>query len=608
MQGAGAKGEGASQRPSRTLLHILHILLKTDAVNNMDETAVNMLNCREKLLDNEYADYIISFNGNVEGLEEYFQGDCLQVLDNNLAIVTLPRQNINLMSVITQLYYMVPKCYGLMDSTNLEAGGIIRTQNQPVLNLRGRGTIIGVVDTGIDYRNRLFRNEDGTTRIATIWDQTIRTGRVPEGFFYGSEYTRQEINEALRSEEPLKIVPSMDTQGHGTFVTGIIAGGKDEEADFTGIATQAEIAVVKLKQAKPYLKDFYFIDEEEVYQETDILYGISYLINYARKRNMPISIYLGIGTNSGDHSGEGALNSYLTRLNSASGTVISIAAGNEGNARHHAAGIVTENDEYATVEINVGSGESGFILEVWGDSPNIYAVGFVSPYGEVVERIPPRFMTRQRIPFFLERTVIEVSYVLVEEFTGRQLIFIRMTEPTEGIWRIRIYATGNRNKPYNMWLPIRGFVSEDTFFLQPEVETTITNPGNSRGPICTTAYNHLTNALYFEAGRGYTSDGDIKPDLAAPGVDIYGPSIPAGNYVRRTGTSIATAHTAGAAALLMEWGISRGDVPRLNGTQIKRYLLRGASRNTNMDYPNPLWGYGTLDLYATFETLQERSP
>ncbi len=87
-----------------------------------------------------------------------------------------------------------------MDALN--ETGISTVQNYPALNLDGRGIMIGLVDTGIDYTNEIFKDLDGRTRIVGIWDQTIQTGRPPEGFFYGTEYTQRQINEALRSEEP----------------------------------------------------------------------------------------------------------------------------------------------------------------------------------------------------------------------------------------------------------------------------------------------------------------------------------------------------------------------------------------------------------------------
>jgi len=572
----------------------------------LDQLA-DITDCREAILSNDYADYVVTYNGDRQALIDELEGQCLKLIDDYLAVVTIARKAPDLIDLVPQLYSIIPKCYGLMDPTSLEASGIIQVQNQPVLNLSGRQTLVGIIDTGIDYTNRIFRQADGSSRIIEIWDQSVQTGTPPEGFAYGSEYGKDQIDQALRSEDPYSIVPSRDEQGHGTFVSGIIAGGSDEQGNYTGIATEAGILVVKLKQAKEYLREYYYIREEEVYQETDILMAICYLQLQARKRMLPISIYIGVGSNSGDHSGRGPLPAYLSRLCTSPGIAISVPAGNEGNARHHNSGVIGDTEPYRVIEVNVGNDTPGIYMEVWGNAENVYAVGFESPYGEVVERIPPRFYTRQSIPLYLERTIIDVAYSLIEGYTGRQLIVIRLTAPTEGIWRIRLYAAGSTEKSYQIWLPIRNFVPEDLFFLQPTPDTTITEPSTAAGCICTTAYNHITNALYFESGRGYTSLNMVKPDLAAPGVDVYGASLTDGVYVRRSGTSVAAAHMAGAVALFMEWGNSRGNMPVLNGVQIKQYLIRGARRTSAGDYPNPLWGYGALDLYGAFATLQQRS-
>lgn len=562
--------------------------------------------CRERIISNAYADYIISYYGSRDRVEMYFQDECLRIVDNNLAIVTIDRADIDMMSVIAALYYMVPKCYGLMDMSSIEASGIYKVQNQPVLNLRGRDILVGIIDTGIDYQNPLFLRSDGSTRIQAIWDQSIQSGMPPDGFYYGSEYTGEQINEALRSENPLEIVPSQDTNGHGTFAAGIIAGGSDVQNDFIGAAPMAELLVVKLKQAKEYLKEFYFLNAEEVYQETDIIMAVEYLVTKAVSLQKPISIYLGVGTASGDHAGQGSLNQLLNRINQAPDFIVSVPAGNEGNARHHFYGTVRRNMPYEVVELNVGADVPGFIMELWGEIPNTYAIGIESPYGEVIERLPPLFYRRQRIDFVFERTLVEVAYVLAEELSGKPLVFIRMVRPREGIWRFRVYASGNERNDFHIWLPIRNFLPDNSFFLKPDPNMTLSDLGTGEGSIAAIAYNHLNGALYLEGSRGYTADNRVKPDLAAPGVDVFGPArreqpdAPYG-YTRRSGSSIAAAHTAGAAALLMEWAGEQ----RLSGTQLRRYLIRGAERNPELEYPNPLWGYGTLDLYGTFERLTQ---
>lgn len=567
--------------------------------------------CREQIVSEYYADYVISYNGNAEELRTFFQGECLKILDMHLAVVSVRKEESDLMRALENLYYTLPKCYGLMDTSSMEASGIIRIQNQPVLKLRGSGILVGIIDTGIDYQNPLFRKADGTTRIKAIWDQGIQTGTVPAGVGYGSEYTEDRINQALQSENPLEIVPSEDTNGHGTFVAGIIAGNEDETNGFIGAAPDADILVVKLKQAKQYLKDFYFIEETEVYQETDLMLAVYYLQQQATERNQQISIYLGVGTNSGDHSGQGILNQYLDRICTSPGMLVSLPVGNEGNARHHFSGSVAGNDTYEVVEVNVGAEDPGFIMEIWGDVPNTYALGIESPYGEIVRRIPPGFQKQETYRFLFERTVVEVTYVLVEALSGKQLIYVRIQEPTEGIWRFRVYGSGSMENRFHVWLPIRNFVTDNTFFLRPDPAVTLTEPSTALGPIAATAYNHLTDSLYVEAGRGYTISNQIKPDLAAPGVEVYGPGLmrPDGSYgyVRKSGTSIAAAHVAGAAALMMEWVRIRR-FTRMSGIQIKRYLIRGADRRPDQQYPNPLWGYGTLNLYGTFQGLQQTDP
>ena len=445
--------------------------------------------CRERIVSEYYADYVISYNGNEEELRTFFQGECLKILDTHLAVVSVRKEEADLMRALANLYYTLPKCYGLMDTSSMEASGIIRIQNQPVLKLRGSGILVGIIDTGIDYRNPLFRKADGTTRIKAIWDQGIQTGTVPAGVGYGSEYTEEMINQALQSENPLEIVPSEDTNGHGTFVTGIIAGNEDETNGFIGAAPEADILVVKLKQAKQYLKDFYFIDEPEVYQETDLMLAVYYLQQQAVSRNQQISIYLGVGTNSGDHSGQGILNQYLDRICISPGMLVSLPVGNEGNARHHFSGSVTGNDTYEVVEVNVGAEEPGFIMEIWGDVPNTYALGIESPYGEIVRRIPPGFQKQETYRFLFERAVVEVTYVLVEALSGKQLIYVRIQEPTEGIWRFRVYGSGSMENHFHVWLPIRNFVTDNTFFLRPDPAVTLTEPSTALGPIAATAYN-----------------------------------------------------------------------------------------------------------------------
>lgn len=514
----------------------------------------------------------------------------------------------------------------------MEASGILSTFNTPALSTRGRGVLIGFIDTGIDYTNPLFRNKDGTTRIESIWDQSIPADPnilppgVPDyysgsGASYGTEFTKEQINEALSSDSPLSLVPSADTNGHGTFLAGIAAGGSLPEQDFTGAAPEAGLIVVKLKEAKQYLRDFYLISKDvPAYQENDIMMAVKYLRVTAYRLGRPLVILLGLGTNLGSHEGTAPLSLILQDISRTLGMATVIAAGNETGFAHHYQGEIAPEQEWEDVEIRVGQQEEerGFVTELWAAEADTYSISFTSPSGESIGRIPILHNNEARITFLLEPTVITVNYILIETGSGRELIFIRFVNPSAGVWRMRIYSILRFAGTYNMWLPPRTFISDDTVFLRPSPYTTITLPGNTGHSITVSAYNHVNNSIYIHSSRGFTPAGIIKPEIAAPGVEVQGPSVsrsssgssapgssPSVPMTRKSGTSIAAAHTAGAVASLFSWGIVEGHNPLMSEASVKAFLIRGAKRNPALTYPNREWGYGALDLMQTFLRLRE---
>lgn len=115
---------------------------------------------------------------------------------------------------------------------------------------------------------------------------------------------------------------------------------------------------------------------------------------------------------------------------------------------------------------------------------------------------------------------------------------MRFDAPAAGIWKIRVYHTLSIQGEYHMWLPVHGFISDETFFLRPDPDTTITDPGNTAAIITTAAYSHQTGGIYLHSSRGFTRTRTIKPDLAAPGV-----RLPLPDYQEVTGTSFAAAMT-----------------------------------------------------------------
>lgn len=575
------------------------------------------MSCTNSVASEDFADFIAPY---FTTPEEYIRSqgtDCIDFVNSTLAVVYVPLSTVTPSTYTSYTYSAVPKLYSLLDVTSMDAAGITPAGELPVLNNQGAGVIVGFVDTGINYTDSLFRNVDGSTRIIGIWDQTNNsdnsnnieneTAKPFSAFsaLYGTQYTAEEINLALNSDNPASIVPTRDENGHGTFLASIAAGNRDERAGFSGAAPQASIAMVKLKPAKQYLRDFYLIqDGAEAYQENDIMMGVSYLYFLARKYSMPLVVCIPLGTNMGSHMGMSRLGQYLNQVSLSNGSAVITAAGNETGARHHFRAVMDADTDEVTAELRVGEREAGFSMELWAENMGAYTVGFISPTGEVAREISVPLRGENTVSFLLEQTQITVYTQIADVSAGSQFIFMRFENPMSGIWRILIRNSLDIRETFHIWLPVRGFISDETYFLRPDPDTIITDPGNARYPITVTAYDHTKNSIYIHASRGYSLSGRIKPDLAAPGVNILGASVSGRRLTRMSGTSVSAAHLAGAAAILLNWGVLNANYPYLNTPVLKSIFVRGAQRNPALTYPNREFGYGTLNLYEAFLHLR----
>ena len=575
------------------------------------------MSCTNSVASEDFADFIAPYFTTPEEFIRSQGTDCIDFVDSTLAVVYVPLSTVTPFTYTSYTYSAVPKLYSLLDVTSMEAAGITTASGLPALGNQGAGVIVGFVDTGINYMDPLFRNVDGSTRIVGIWDQTNNSDNSnsienetvkPFSAFsalYGTQYTAEEINLALNSDNPASIVPTRDENGHGTFLASIAAGNRDERAGFSGAAPQASIAMVKLKPAKQYLRDFYLIqDGADAYQENDIMMGVSYLYFLARKYSMPLVVCIPLGTNMGSHMGMSRLGQYLNQVSLSNGSAVITAAGNETGARHHFQAVMDADTDEVTAELRVGEREAGFSMELWAADVGVYTVGFISPTGEVAREISVPLRGENTVSFLLEQTRITVYTQIADVSAGSQFIFMRFENPMSGIWRILIRNSLDIRETFHLWLPVRGFITDETYFLRPDPDTTITDPGNARYPITVTAYDHTRNSIYIHASRGYSRSGQIKPDLAAPGVNILGASSSGRRLTRMSGTSVSAAHLAGAAAILLSWGILDGNYPYLNTPVLKSIFIRGAQRNPALTYPNREFGYGTLDLYEAFLRLR----
>lgn len=551
---------------------------------------------RYKIISEEFGDLIID-NNRIPFDLSFFSSIAINDINGRYSVAYVPVESITQNSLYRFDYAAMPKCYGLMSVSSYESTTINQIPIPQDYNLTGKGVLLGFVDTGIDYRNQVFRYGDNSSKILSIWDQTIDSERdYPEGLYYGTEYKNDQINAALNSDNPLSLVPSMDDNGHGTMLAGIAGGSYQADNNYSGVAPDAEFVVVKLKPAKRVIKDFFQIPEDAVcYQGNDIMFGVKYLSEIARNMGRPIVICIGLGTSQGSHTGQAILAEYLTTIGDLAGTSVVIAAGNEGNSRHHYMGEIVPSVGYNDVELTVGDNETGFAMELWGYAPNIYSVDIYSPFGEFIYNIPTSLRQENTVQLNYVDTVILIDNRIVDPISGEPFILFRFINPHSGTWRLRVSSQGDFASTFHVWLPISNFITQGTFFVQYNTYTTITIPGNAKTPVTVSAYDVTTQSLYEYASRGFTKNNIPKPDIVAPGVNILTPTID-NQYISSSGTSIAAAYTTGAIATILEWSIINGDFALINDQVIQRVLTSSAKRFEDVNYPNPDWGYGILDM------------
>ncbi|MCI9421644.1 MAG: S8 family peptidase [Dorea sp.] len=561
--------------------------------------------CRRMIMSEDFIDFIAPIYREITSEEAERARACVQSMDFGFQAIYVDKTLTDPVSLEYYRYNSIPNCYQLMDLEAMDEAGISVVQSYPTLTLQGNGVMVGILDTGIDYRNPLFQNIDGSTRIAGIWDQTIQDGPFPEGLDYGSEYTEEMINEALRSQNPLEVVPSMDTDGHGTFIASVAAGNADLEHRFIGAAPEATLAVVKLKPAKAYLKDFYVIRQDaKCFQENDIMLAMKYINDLARKRNMPLVLCIALGTNLGGHNGTSLLSNMLDAYSSVLNRSVVISAGNGAVHRHHFSRQLGSMDETVDAEIRVEEGVEGFVAELWTTVPNVMTVAFTSPSGERTGYITLKQGREYRETFVFDKTDVEVEYRLLLENNDSQLIFMRIRNPASGIWKISVKPVRRSDGMFHIWLPVQEFLTGEVYFLEANPDTTLAEPGSSLVAMTVAFYNGVDKSVDINSGRGYTRDGRVKPDYAVPGVLVSGAGLN-NEFVVRSGSSVAAGIATGAAALLMEWVLNNTEAWGVNSSQIRNIILLGAEQRPGMESPNREWGYGAMNLYRSLDILRQ---
>lgn len=496
----------------------------------------------------------------------------------------------------------LPNVLGLLGRAELEASGIIQIQQQPYLDLKGQDVLIGFLDTGIDYTKEVFQNSDGTSKIQFIYDQSM-PGTPPEGFPIGVEYTNEQINAALASEAPTSMLPHVDEAGHGTFLASVSAGASQN--DFIGAAPEAGIIMVKLKGAYPFMREHLFVPEEQnnAFEATSVMLGVEYILKKARELACPVVICVGVGSSYGSHDGSSPLEDYLFDISNIPGVCVCVAAGNESQAKHHYYNHFSRDRAPENIDIQVGQNAGNILVTITNRLSDIISVSVRSPTGELVKRVPAKPMFTQVTKLVLEESEVSVSYSFPIGGSGDQVTLVKIRNATPGLWTITAYGDFIIDGSIRAWLPMTGFIAPNVEFLSSTPYNTITFPATGLGPICCGAYNSVRNILYPPSSWGPTRIQNDVPDLLAPGYQIGG--IYPNGFGYMSGTSCATAITAGACALLMQWGIVKGNDFGFSTPVVRAYLIRGCNRNELMIYPNNQWGFGMLNLTRTFYYMRE---
>ena len=531
---------------------------------------------------------IVRYNGDISSIAKELD-IIVEELSYGYAIVVLKENVIDRFSNYSQIEYIEKprRLYFAIDEAKM-VSCINYVQRNEVAGLFGEGVICAIIDSGIDYSHNDFRNEDGSTRILRLWDQTINE-KPPKGYFIGSEYTADEINQALQEEgdERYRIVPSKDYTGHGTFVAGVCCGnGRESQGRYKGVASRSNIVVVKIGDSIG----------DSFPSTTRLLEALDYVVKLAIEYNMPVAINLSFGNNYGEHNGRSILEQYIDNIASTWKNSVCIGTGNEGISRKHASGILGQ--DISNIELVVDMSEPYISMQLWKNYKDEFDISIISPSGT---SIGVRENINSTMEYKLGEATVYIYYGTPTPISTYQEINIIVYANNEfvenGIWTLKLTPQNITDGRYDIWLGSLFRLNEGTGFIEADTYGTLTIPSTSYRAISVGAYDGRNDSYATFSGRGFLNYSYIlKPDIVAPGVGVTSTSRN-GGYETRTGTSMATPIVTGSAALMLEWGIIRGNDMYLYGEKIKAYLIKGARPLREFrNYPNPVVGWGALCL------------
>jgi subtilisin family serine protease len=559
-------------------------------------------------LDPNYYHYIVQYEGNIEEEVSKQQGYYVTIINNKYAIVSADREldlNIEQPIFSTIVYVASPDIFTLQEVSPTEASQASFLQLELPLKLTGRGVTVAIMDTGIDYLNEEFIRENGQTKIEYIWDQTINpTGSeqnniVPFGTIYNRNNIQEAINASKEGKSPYEIVPTKDEIGHGTNMAGII-GAVGKNPNLKGVVPDCDFVVIKLLEDLTYKKRFNV--QIPMYDIVPIFTALEFLSRYSLLNNKPIIIYFPLGSNLGSHKGNGILEQFIDTISTSSGVAVVTGTGNQGASGTHTSGAISQVNESRTVQLYISPEQRNIVIDIWIDSPNIMSLNIISPSGESTGMISAQISNVDTYSFVFENTSMRVYSYIPEEYTGDQLIRVRFSNITEGVWKLTLTGQIILDGKYNVWIPQEGISVGGTRFISSDPYGTITNPATSMYSVTAAAYNQNNNNMLDYSGMAFLENYLDIIDIAAGGVNAL-TVAPNNTTAMVNGTSVAAAILAGACAMLFQWGIVDGNDPNIYSQTLKTYIQRGATQRSGDTYPNPQWGFGILNILKVFQNM-----
>lgn len=562
-----------------------------------------------KFLDDDYQHYVIEYRGAFKEEISKLDYACGYAITDTLGVVAVIQENLDRLrkDVPSIIFIEVRTIYVLQQIDPSDTSNIKPIKINPYLNLNGKGVIVGIIDSGMNYLNPEFIREDGTSRIIRIWDQTIQDEKESD-FYIGTEYRNEEINKAIdlykNGGDPYSIVPSKDEIDHGTQIAGII-GARGYNGEMQGIANDCEFVAIKLLQSPNYKKVLKEnnMPEIPVYSNTEVLAAIEYLRKLYYELAKPIIVYIGVGSTDGSHDGYNITARFISSISSKAGILFVSGTGNNGDSEGHVTNFISNFGEISTVELKIPRAMKSFYFFIWVGKPDRMSLNIIDPTGEELGFITPRIYSVYNKDFFLIDTKVKVECFDPENFTGNEVFYVSFSNIKEGIWKFQLrgeYITTGR---YDIWLPEKKLLPEGTKFLESNPYNTLTIPSTAKRVVTVSYYDSINNSILASSGKGFNVNYLINPDISAPGLNILTTSGSDNKITTLSGSSAATAIVAGACCLITQWAVVNKKMGIIFSSQLRSALIYGAQREEAYDYPNEDLGYGKLDLVGVFNVF-----